>query len=117
MQGVGEIVAKRDVPKILLLNGSHDRETSVSLDHGGLMTAKDVVKAITSALNRGFGRLSLQLNNPTSSYVTTILAPEGGAITLDRNALAALGIRYCISLLLSKILCLFIQKQPHEWSA
>ena len=58
------------------------------------MTAKDVVKAITSALNRSYGQLSLQLHNPTSSYVTAVLAPEGGAISIDRNMLAGLGVRY-----------------------
>ena len=92
-QGVGEIIARRHVPKVLLLNGSHDRETSVSLEHGGRMTARDVVKAITSALNREYGRLPLQLQNPTSAYVTAVLVPKGGAISVDRQALAALGIR------------------------
>jgi hypothetical protein len=39
LKGVGEAVAARDVPKILLLNGSHDRETSRCLRHEGPMTA------------------------------------------------------------------------------
>ena len=92
-QGVGETIARRDVPKILLLNGSHDRETSCSLEHGGLMTAKDIVNAISSALNRDSGRLSLQLHHPTSAYVTALLVPQGGSIEVDRADLAALGIR------------------------
>ena len=93
LQGVGEIIAKKDVPKILLLNGSHDRETSASVEHGGLMTATDVVKAVTSALNRDYAGFQTQLQNPTSTYVTAVVVPKGGAIKWDRNALAALGIR------------------------
>jgi len=93
LQGVGDLIARRDVPKILLLNGSHDRETSASMDHGGLMTATDVVKAVASALNRDYGSLQTQLQNPTSAYVTAVLIPRGGAISADGNALAALGIR------------------------
>lgn len=93
LQGVGETIARRHVPKILLLNGSHDRETSVSLEHGGLMTAKDIVKAVSAALNRDYGRLSLQLQHPTSAYVTALLVPKGGAIDVNREDLAALGIR------------------------
>ena len=91
---MGEIIAKKDVPKILLLNGSHDRETSASVEHGGLMTATDVVKAVTSALNRDYAGFQTQLQNPTSTYVTAVLVPRGGAIGVDRNALAALGIRW-----------------------
>jgi hypothetical protein len=97
LQGIGEVIAKKDVPKILLLNGSHDRETSVSMDHGGLMTATDVVKAVAAALNRDYGSLQTQLQNPTSAYVTAVLIPSGGAITADSNALAALGIRWPLS--------------------
>jgi 2-phospho-L-lactate transferase/gluconeogenesis factor (CofD/UPF0052 family) len=39
LQGVGEAVAARPVPKILMLNGSHDRETSRCLRSSGPMTA------------------------------------------------------------------------------
>ncbi len=90
---MGEIIARRDIPKILLLNGSHDRETSMSMDHGDLMTARDIVKAVTSALNRDFGRLSLQLHNSTSTYITAVFTPKAGAIEIDQSELAALGIR------------------------
>ena len=44
------MVASRSVPKILLLNGSHDRETSAGLQHGSLMRADDVVRAVVSVL-------------------------------------------------------------------
>lgn len=39
LQGVGEGIAARSVPKILMLNGSHDRETSACLAHPGPMSA------------------------------------------------------------------------------
>jgi hypothetical protein len=38
--------------QVLLLNGSHDRETSTSGFHSGAMRASDVVTAVTDALNR-----------------------------------------------------------------
>lgn len=38
--------------QLLLLNGSHDRETACCGSHSGPMRASDVVQAITDALNR-----------------------------------------------------------------
>ena len=52
LQGVGEKIAERNIPKIFLLNGSHDRETSASKSTAGPMTACDVVLALCDALNR-----------------------------------------------------------------
>jgi 2-phospho-L-lactate transferase CofD len=39
LRGVGEAVAARQCPKVLLLNGCHDRETSLCLCHDGPMHA------------------------------------------------------------------------------
>ena len=39
LQGVGESIASRAVPKIFMLNGTHDRETSACLRHDGPMSA------------------------------------------------------------------------------
>lgn len=39
LRGVGEAVADRECPKVLLLNGCHDRETSLCLNHEGPMHA------------------------------------------------------------------------------
>jgi hypothetical protein len=47
---VGEKIASRKIPKIFLLNGSHDRETTAS--GLGSMTASDVILAVCGALNR-----------------------------------------------------------------
>lgn len=87
---------------MVLLNGSHDRETSAAPTHGGLMAASDVVSAICSALNREHGRVSARLSAPPSSYVTALLAPRGGSIPVDRDALAQLGVRYPLVLSLSE---------------
>ena len=42
------IAARRGTPKVLLLNGSHDRETSMRSGSGGGMTAVDIVHAVSS---------------------------------------------------------------------
>jgi len=83
---VGAIIAKRQVPKILILNGSHDRETKWE---SGCMTAAGMIRAITEALNSGnkggFERAA-------SDYVNTIIVPEGGEIHVDCEELAQLQI-------------------------
>ena len=84
------------MPKVLLLNGSHDRETSAGLEHGGLMAAADVVKAICSALNRDHNRHGAGLRHAPSAYVTAMLVPRGGAIAVDLTSLAAIGIRCAV---------------------
>ncbi len=73
MQGVGEKIAERDIPKIFLLNGSHDRETSASKSTAGPMTACDVVLAVCDALNRRHGKVSsnVQLQPDTAMVVSS----------------------------------------------
>ena len=93
MQGIGERIAARAVPKMLLLNGSHDRETSASAGHAGPMGAADVVTAVVDALNRRHGKRGPPLGHPPAAYVTAVLAPAGGALAADAAALAALGIQ------------------------
>lgn len=39
LRGVGEAVSERECPKVLLLNGCHDRESSLCLTHDGPMHA------------------------------------------------------------------------------
>ena len=41
------IAARQGIPKVLLLNGSHDRETSVRSGSTGGMTAVDIVHAVS----------------------------------------------------------------------
>ena len=84
--GIGEAIADIQRPKIALLNGSLDRETTG-------MTATDVVRAITAALNRTHSsRERGALEHPPSAYITTLLAPTDGEIAIDWEELQALGI-------------------------
>jgi 2-phospho-L-lactate transferase CofD len=93
LRGVGEAVASRKCPKILILNGGTDRETSSCQAHPGPMTASDVVLAITDALNRrGASSKSGRLGNQSSQYVSAVIVPRGGRIVVDDSALVELGI-------------------------
>ncbi|KAK9908076.1 hypothetical protein WJX75_002470 [Coccomyxa subellipsoidea] len=96
LKGVGERIAARSVPKIFLLNGSHDRETSASSSRGGPMSAADSVSAVCDALNRRYTKAGEPLDLPPSAFITALLVPAGGAIDLDRSALEAIGIRQVV---------------------
>jgi hypothetical protein len=41
------LAARQGTPKVLLLNGSHDRETSMRSGSRGGMTAVDIVQAVS----------------------------------------------------------------------
>lgn len=83
--GIGEIISSRSCPKVLLLNGTHDRETSG-------FTASCFTTAISDALNRTYGEKHNCLNNTSDQYINTILVPKDGEIPIDSQALAAQGI-------------------------
>ncbi|XP_051133872.1 uncharacterized protein YNL011C isoform X2 [Andrographis paniculata] len=82
---IGEIISSRSCPKILLLNGTHDRETSG-------FTASCFVTAITDALNRTYGDPHNCLQNHPSQYINTIFAPKDGQIPINYDRLNAQGI-------------------------
>ena len=94
--GVGEAVAARDCAKVLMLNGSRDRETTG-------MGVMDIVRAVTSSLNRqharGASRGARPLEHPPSAYVTVVLAPANGEFDAEaaRAELAAAGIHTVIT--------------------
>jgi 2-phospho-L-lactate transferase/gluconeogenesis factor (CofD/UPF0052 family) len=96
LRGVGEAVAARRCPKILLLNGGADRETSAAPGRpgGGAMGAAEVVAALAAALNRAgaAGRGATSLAHAPGAYVTAVLAPAGGPVAVDAAALRALGV-------------------------
>ncbi|KAG2501859.1 hypothetical protein HYH03_000357 [Edaphochlamys debaryana] len=97
LEGVGEAIAGRPVPKVLLLNGSHDRETACCGAHDGPMTAADMAQAVCDALNRRRTRRpGGRLRNPPGAYVTGMLVPRGGSIRVDPAALALLGVRHIL---------------------
>ncbi|XP_073147601.1 uncharacterized protein YNL011C [Henckelia pumila] len=83
--GIGELISTRSCPKVLLLNGTHDRETSG-------FTASCFVTAITNALNRTYGDPHNRLINQPNQYINTIFVPKDGQIPLDIDCLAAQGI-------------------------
>ena len=112
LPGVGEAIAERDgaVPKILLLNGWHDRETSwCDVQNDELiirkMDATACVKAIVDALDQG-GRWSnlensdgesgvdssFEVSEPFSpplvtDYITHVLYPIGTEIDMNEQSL------------------------------
>lgn len=93
LRGVGEAVASRKCPKILILNGGTDRETSSCQAHEGPMAASDVVLAITDALNRrGASAKCGRLGNEASQYVDAVIVPRNGSIVVDESALIELGV-------------------------
>ncbi|XP_010540505.1 PREDICTED: uncharacterized protein YNL011C isoform X2 [Tarenaya hassleriana] len=83
--GIGEIISSRSCRKVLLLNGTHDRETSG-------FTASCFVSAITDALNRAHGDPNIRLNNPPGHYINTLLVPRDGEIPVDLDRLSEQGI-------------------------
>lgn len=89
LHGVGETISMTPCLKVLLLNGSHDRETTN-------MTASDFVTAICDALNRKHGDPPKCLDNPPNTYVNVMLVPKGGQVPVDRQQLAAQGICHVI---------------------
>ena len=57
------------------------------------MTASEMVLALSDALNRRQGpHGAAALQHPPSAYVTALIVPERGSISVDREQLAALGI-------------------------
>ena len=93
-QGVGERIAARDIPKIAILNGNHDRETSRCAAGAGPMGAADVVLALHHSLNRR--GTDSELNLPGDAYVTAMLVPAGGEIHVDKHRLLNLGVRSAV---------------------
>eukprot|EP00793_Prasinoderma_coloniale_P001196 PRCOL_00006187-RA len=81
--GVGEYIAERDCPKVLMLNGYPDRETAT-------MTASQFVQAVTDTLNREGTEDAL--SHPPTAYVSAVIAPAEGLVELDEDAIAEQGI-------------------------
>ena len=86
LEGVGEALANRVGPKVLILNGNQDRET-------GNMSASGYVAAVVHALNRAEEpNVDRRLRNSASDYVTVLIAPKGGGMPLDIANLKQMGI-------------------------
>ncbi|XP_061982821.1 uncharacterized protein LOC133702536 isoform X3 [Populus nigra] len=85
LRGIGEIISSRNCPKVLLLNGTHDRETNG-------FSASGFVTSITDALNRKYGDTDSCLENFPNQYVNTLLVPKDGQIPIDVQCLTSQGI-------------------------
>ncbi|KAG8635439.1 uncharacterized protein YNL011C [Manihot esculenta] len=85
LRGIGEIISSRSCPKVLLLNGTHDRETSG-------FSASCFVTAITDALSRKYGDTHNCLENSPNQYINTLLVPKEGEIPIDIPCLTSQGI-------------------------
>lgn len=85
LRGIGEIISSRNCPKVLLLNGTHDRETNG-------FSASGFVTSITDALNRKYGDTDSCLENFPNQYINTLLVPKDGQIPIDVQCLASQGI-------------------------
>ncbi|XP_011045916.1 PREDICTED: uncharacterized protein YNL011C isoform X3 [Populus euphratica] len=85
LRGIGEIISSRNCPKVLLLNGTHDRETNG-------FSASGFVTSITDALNRKYGDTDSCLENLPNQYINTLLVPKDGQIPIDVQCLTSQGI-------------------------
>ncbi|PON35617.1 hypothetical protein TorRG33x02_351040 [Trema orientale] len=79
--GTGEIISSMSCPKVLLLNGTHDRETSG-------FSASCFVTAITDALNRTYGDHHNCLKNLI--FVNSIRDPNVGVVFDAKSLIEAL---------------------------
>ncbi|PKX97559.1 gluconeogenesis factor YvcK family protein [Aspergillus novofumigatus IBT 16806] len=91
LRGVGQAIATSPARhKILILNGSLDRETGPPSQ---LFTAVDFVEAIARAGEESRGRPAHLPSPPYSSYVTHLLHLDGpGTPQVDRERLAEMGV-------------------------
>lgn len=83
LEGIGELIASLNHPKILLLNSCHDRETLG-------MTAQDIIFALCNSLNR-YG----VLNHSPQDYITHMFVVEGSKMIVDENIFKQWDIQIC----------------------
>lgn len=76
LKPIGETIASKKCPKILLLNSCQDRETHQ-------MTGLNYLQNIVSSLNR-YG----ELQHSISDYITHVMVVEGCSIAPDENELS-----------------------------
>lgn len=99
VRGIGEAIAGLSpaVPRVLMLNGFPDRETTSA--NAPPMDACAYVRAVVDALNRvgaGRGQPGSRLSHGVSEYVNVLLYPSDGeecGIRVDAAALARMGVR------------------------
>ncbi|KAL7548534.1 hypothetical protein ACHAWF_011820 [Thalassiosira exigua] len=98
LEGVGPAVARRDAPKVLLLNGWHDSETSWAEPRDGgdpivsRMDATSFVRAVVDALDQGGANPDAGSGDDNdlplvTDYITHVFYPIGTEIEIDERAL------------------------------
>ena len=122
---MGEKIAERQIPKIFLLNGSHDRETSASKSTAGPMTACDVVLALCDALNRRHAKVGaackLQAAGPLLPHpVHLFICPCLQDMVLSAWSTCRLANRWTIRRMLTSLLYWFrkgaqLPSIQHPW--
>lgn len=93
LEGVGEAISRRNLPKVLLLNGWHDSETSwaEACDNEDRvvkrMDATHFAKAVVDALHANGGVGDSDRTPLVTDYITHIFYPVGTEIGVDEKAL------------------------------
>lgn len=108
LRGVGEEIVRKDVPRVLLLNGWHDHETTwleTSSDGSAVvkkMDATAIVQTIASAFDRGIEQSFKDDDDDShddcsvtpipliTDYITHILYPIGTEIDINEQSLEEL---------------------------
>ena len=98
LRGMGEAIAASGAPKVLILNGFHDRETAACESDARGMSASDIVQAVCTALNRTYTHSSrgARLHNSPKQYVTAVVVPQTpgkDAIAVDEQQLRDMGVQ------------------------
>ena len=83
LKGMAQCIASSTSKKLLMLNGSLDRET-------GTMTASEIVRAVVDAVNMRY--TAAETNFDVKELITDVVYPKNGGITVDVDALAAMGV-------------------------
>ena len=84
LKGMSSAISNAKSKKILMLNGSLDRET-------GTLTASEIVSAIVDAVNMRY--TAAETFFTVSDLVTDVVYPIDGDITVDTDALVSMGVR------------------------
>lgn len=84
LRGMSEAIAKSECKKVIMLNGSLDRET-------GRMKASEIVQALVDAVNMRY--TAHETSYAVRDIVTDVMYPQNGGIVVDVDVLASMGVQ------------------------
>ena len=84
LKGVSAAISNTKAKKVLMLNGSLDRET-------GTLTASEIVRAVVDAGNMRY--TAAETSFTVNDLVTDVVYPIDGGITVDTDVLVSMGVR------------------------